>query len=54
MSDRDPRWFEDYDKVVSTAEQAIEDGALTSANDVLAFFEKPWNYGELHTAWEQA
>jgi hypothetical protein len=37
---------------VSVAAWAIDNGHLTTPNDVLSFFEKPWHYPEYHTEWK--
>lgn len=44
-------WYSDSDTVLAVAYYAVDQGELTTANDVLAFFEKPWHYPELHDAW---
>lgn len=38
---------ENYEKMLSVATWAIDVGELSTAREVLAFFEKPWNYPEL-------
>lgn len=47
-------WWNDHTMLISVAEQAIDDGELVHASDVLDFFEKPWHYPELHENWERA
>ena len=44
-------WWDRHIMLVSVADWAVDEGELVSANDVLAFFEKPWNYNELYEGW---
>lgn len=45
---RDDAWWDDPDECVTFARWLIVDGALTSAVDALAFFEKPWKWDPEH------
>jgi hypothetical protein len=44
-------WYDNPDTVWSVAAYALDEGQLSTGHDVLSFFEKPWNYGELHDAY---
>jgi hypothetical protein len=44
-------WWNDPDTVWSVAAHGVETYALPDAEAVLHYFEKPWHYPELHTAW---
>ena len=48
------QWWNNSDTLFSVASHAVDSGELASAEDVLAFFEKPYNYPELLQLWEDA
>ena len=47
-------WWNNSAAVIGVASHGIDTGDLVTPQDVLAFFEKPWNYGELHQSWADA
>lgn len=44
----DRLWHEEQTTVLSVADWAVDCGELTTAAEVLYFFEKPWKYEELY------
>jgi hypothetical protein len=46
-----PRWHSDIDTVHSVATYAVEQGEVTTLEDLLYLFEKPWKYEELYEAY---
>lgn len=47
-------WHTDHATLVSVATLAIDTGELSTASDVLAFFEKPWHFPELWHTYQES
>lgn len=45
------RWWEWHDRLVEVADWAVDNSTFTTPAEVVAFFEKPWKYEELHDEW---
>lgn len=45
-------WALDPDVVLSVATWAVDMGEMTTAREVLDFFEKPWHWPEHHAGWQ--
>jgi len=51
----DDRWFDSEDTRYSVASHAVhETRELSTAEEVLYFFEKPWKFTELYEQWQQS
>ena len=46
MTRPDMPWLDDYFDVVQLARWLIDTEVLTTASDVLAYFEKPWKWND--------
>lgn len=44
-------WYEDASTVHSVATWAVDNGEIVGVVDLLAFFEKPYNYEEIYDWW---
>lgn len=44
MSVKTSRWFDSYDNVLSLANALVNDCYISTVEDLLRFFEKPWNW----------
>lgn len=44
-------WYNDHRELVLFAETLMELGEVNTAEQMLAFVEKPWKYNEAHDAW---
>lgn len=45
-----PDWFESHDELLAFA-RALVAGVMWSADELLAYLEKPWKWTEEHAAW---
>ncbi len=45
------KWHDSRETVLNVAFWAVNECLLTNVDEVLAFFEKPWNYDELWESW---
>ena len=46
-------WHDNNDTLNAVASWAIDQSLLVTVDEVLSFYEKPWNYDEIHEGWEQ-
>lgn len=44
-------WWGNSSTVICVASHGIDTGELVTPQDVLAFFEKPYNYQDLYESW---
>lgn len=44
-------WYSSHTTLIEVARYGLEIGAWSTAEETIDFFEKPWNWPEVHTAW---